>query len=295
MRIARHILFLLILLAAFGIPYLLSQDDWNTSARSLWDSVWTRRATSVRALKVAAPADGPIGAIPTQVEVDSAAPPSPKVEKMVQRLRTIAERTERPLTSDTYPLVGGPPTAHPAEIFRFDVSPEWVTNHWARVVQIPAGALRQFRAPVSTGTRPLDVQGSISYYFDSERNVQRITFRGTSIDPGPLTASLAHHYQLAPRNMLGGHLHVAERSDQLHGAMWVHLASVVTTDARGRKYRIEVELNRPDLPYGTTDFLDEMASRIGLPADPSSSGDGAESNLPAAADGVSESPTNDTV
>ena len=70
-----------------------------------------------------------------------------------------------------------------AEVLRFDVSPRWVTDRWPRVSTVHVQPdLEGLRVPLVTGTMASDLLGSLTYYFDRQQRVRRITLHGHTGD-----------------------------------------------------------------------------------------------------------------
>ena len=92
------------------------------------------------------------------------------------------------------------PSPSLAEVLRFDVTVDWVMQRWPRVsTGLPYLQLQGYRVPLVTGTGVADLAGSLTYYFNAQQQVQRITFRGTTGDPSALVALLAGRYHFARR------------------------------------------------------------------------------------------------
>ena len=87
-----------------------------------------------------------------------------------------------------------------AEVLRFDVTVEWILRRWPRVTTgLPYLQLQGYRVPLVTGTGMSDVAGSLTYYFNAQQQVQRITLRGTTGDPSVLASILTSRYRFARR------------------------------------------------------------------------------------------------
>ena len=72
------------------------------------------------------------------------------------------------------------PVATLEGVLRFDITPRWVMDNWPHVSTTRTdGELDGLRVPLITGTRPQDVAGSLTYYFDKQRVVQRIALDGS--------------------------------------------------------------------------------------------------------------------
>ncbi|MDA0658011.1 MAG: hypothetical protein O2931_10100 [Planctomycetota bacterium] len=254
MKISRNFLFALVLGAAFGLPYVLTDNDLFQSARGMWDSLWKPSAaaqTGRRQDTLVTKSDRP----------ELASQGSNSVEKTVNRLREIAARTvprDNPLLAE----MAGPPVNHPAELFRFDVQPEWVGTHWSRVTNLPVtDGLEEYRVPVTTGTAPHDVVGSMSFCFDETRQVQRVSFTGTTHEPGTLVDALSRHYGLQPQPSNNGRLYTSSGAKAAENAIWVNLASRGGVQNALPVYRVQVELNRPGHRLGPSDWLKELLQR----------------------------------
>ena len=85
------------------------------------------------------------------------------------------------------------------EIFRFDITPESVLQHWPQVwTRFGEDALSGLRVTLMSGTRPTDLTGSLTYYFDQKHVLQRITFSGSCGDPSDLILNLQQSFPLQP-------------------------------------------------------------------------------------------------
>jgi len=86
------------------------------------------------------------------------------------------------------------------EIFRFDLTPEDLARRFPRI-SVGLGSLQWqgYRVPVVTGTRPDDLAGSLSYYFDSRGQLVMIEFVGTTGAVGRLVSFCRQQFGLAQR------------------------------------------------------------------------------------------------
>jgi hypothetical protein len=82
-----------------------------------------------------------------------------------------------------------------AQVFSFDVTPAWVMSQWPRVsASLGDVDLQGYRVPLVSGVSTDDVAGSLSYYFDNQQHVVRITFRGATGDPRKLVHMLSTRF-----------------------------------------------------------------------------------------------------
>ncbi len=128
------------------------------------------------------------------------------------------------------------------EVFRPDITPRWVMARWKQISTVTDQLrLSGYRVALVTGTRPDDLVGSLTYYFDSQDRLRRIRFRGTTGDPARLLALLAYRFQL--RRVSGN------APEQVYRRTWngrvvsqVRIWPSAVLDARRPQERFQVEL-----------------------------------------------------
>lgn len=151
----RRVLFAGVLAAAIGVPYLLLDKNISQTARGQW----TRWTGSSAAPQHEAAASAAHGAAANSAAVHPAA------------------LTAAPVAIE--------------EAFRFDVQPAWVLSRFPHVSTV-AGSPEQLgmRVALVSGTRPDDVAGSLTYYFDPHHQLQRLTFMGQTADARRLLSAI---------------------------------------------------------------------------------------------------------
>ena len=171
----------LIFLLAIGVPAaLLVSADWSSVFKSSEAPTaaipGSPGATGGSPGVSGSPVSSPMTAGRAASETGEAAPPAPG---------------SRPEGSGFQDL---------AEILRFDVTPGWIISRWpwvsAGLAQLD---LQGYRVPVLTGAGEDDLAGALTYYFNPRQQVQRITFRGTTGDPGKLIRLLADRFRFGRR------------------------------------------------------------------------------------------------
>lgn len=204
--------FLLILLGAVFVPYLLSSD---TGVRQ-----WIARPLT--SLVGSQPAETPPGASPSATSQNRPAAPLIAVEAApVQNLH---------------------------EVFRFDISTSWVLGRWTRVSTALADIdLQGYRVPLVTGTGEGDLAGSLTYYFNPKQRVQRIAFNGTTGDARPLVQLLAAQHGLVREPLDDPSIHVYRLKE--HGRVVseciIRPAPVVRVDRPHSRFDVALLLQRP--------------------------------------------------
>jgi hypothetical protein len=223
---SRKVVLPVVLATAAGAPYLVMEDDWSQAAKQQLTSLMSSEESAAPTNEAYLP-DGAIK------------PP------ILQPEFGLGSRAENP--RDGIPeYLGGPPVNHVAEVLRFDIAPAWVTARWPRVTTtISENGLEGLRVPLVTGTRPSDLAGSLTFYFDPYQRVQRLTFEGHTGDASQLVEVITQHYQLQPEPALHAGMYVARWNGRPTSVVRISRAPVVTHDSPRSQLQILMELNRP--------------------------------------------------
>ncbi|MHC4403587.1 MAG: DUF6690 family protein, partial [Planctomycetota bacterium] len=114
------------------------------------------------------------------------------------------------------------------EVFRFDVTPDWIVYNWPRVssglAHLP---LQGYRVPLVSGTSQDDVAGSLTYYFNAQQRLQRITLHGTTGSTLKLAHLMKVRFGFVRRltNDPGVFLYeVPDSKGQVNGFLWFRTA-----------------------------------------------------------------------
>ncbi len=109
-------------------------------------------------------------------------------------------------SADGPPIVQNQPPVYnaftsPADYLNFAITPDWVRTRWPRVSIAPGeDNLTGMRVALVSGPRPVDVHGSLTYYFDGQQKLQRITFRGWTGDPGELVQFVTNQFRFSAQD-----------------------------------------------------------------------------------------------
>lgn len=148
------------------------------------------------------------------------------------------------------------------EAFRFDVSPRWVLQRWSRVSTIHTErGLEGLRAALVTGTELDDIAGSITYYFDKQKQLRRIAFRGHTGDERQLVGLVTSQFNLQPEPALGAGFYVTRWNGKATSLLRVSHAPVVRAQRPHERLQVMLEINRPALGYGLSSAAQEMLNR----------------------------------
>jgi hypothetical protein len=210
------------MLATGGPITMFSASDLAAGLKRSW---FASPAVAASSQPTAAP-------VPTASEVP-AAPSNPALEPLA------ASAAMDPL-----------PLPSLSEVLRFDVTVEWVMQRWPRVsTGLPHVQLQGYRVPLVTGTSVADLAGSLTYYFNPQQQVQRITFRGTTGDPTALMTILAGRYRFARRltNDPGVVLYEAvDSSNRPTGSIKIRSAKVIKANQPYARFEVDLMMDRSE-------------------------------------------------
>jgi hypothetical protein len=140
------------------------------------------------------------------------------------------------------------PTPSMADVFNFDITIDWVMRQWPRVsTGLAHMQMQGYRVPLVTGTAPTDLAGSLTYYFNSRQQVQRITFHGTTGDASALAALLTNRYHFVRRLTNNPGLIIYESVDannQMSGLAKIRTVSVIKADQPFNHFDVDLTLLR---------------------------------------------------
>jgi hypothetical protein len=166
----------------------------------------------------------------------------------VEAAQTALAHNQRLLATSAVPPspIGNVPAVSLPDALRFDVTPAWVRSIWSRVTpQRLETGWYALRVPLVTGTEPADVAGSLTYYFNRQDFVERITLTGLTDDPELLSSLVQQYYALRPYAVTGRGLWLSFYQDVPIGMLRIEDAALLRPGQPQSRYRIELELNLP--------------------------------------------------
>lgn len=135
-------------------------------------------------------------------------------------------------------------------VFRFDIDPEWVQNRWPRVTtSTPDSHLYGMRTPIVTGTRLRDVAGSITWYFDHTRKVQRLRFEGTTGDVTDVIAMCTQSFDLDQEPATGRYVFTKRWNGSPRSVVVIEQPPVIDVSQPRTRYIVRMEINLPAARY----------------------------------------------
>lgn len=148
------------------------------------------------------------------------------------------------------PFLVGPPGLPIENLLSFEVTQQWVRENWSRVTtQIADLELQGWRVPVALDDG-YNLAGSVTYYFDRQRRVQRILLHGYTESPlAILNLAMSRYGMRRLPTAIPGELFVARAGEQTVGVLYGRYAPVLKA-AEPKRCEIMLELNRIGSVYG---------------------------------------------
>jgi hypothetical protein len=145
---------------------------------------------------------------------------------------------------------GDAPLVPIEQALRWELTPAWVMSTWPRVTTHLAELdLQGYRMPLVTGTTETDIAGSLTYYFDPQQRLSRITFNGTTGDARRLVTFLSqsHHFlrHLAADDP-GLYLYQVEQDKRALSELKIRAAPIVKAGSPYGRFEVSLDMRRPE-------------------------------------------------
>lgn len=149
------------------------------------------------------------------------------------------------------------------QVLRMDITKEWVYQHWTRKsTGLADPELFGVRVPLVTGTGMSDLAGSLSYYFNSSGQVDRIRFLGTTAETTQLISLAQRHgLQWQTPRVPGEQLLQARSGDKVVSQLRTFPEPVLWSTKPHGSYGVEFEINRP----GSGRYVDQTGPKLNVP------------------------------
>jgi|GEM_PF-2230011 hypothetical protein len=146
------------------------------------------------------------------------------------------------------------------QVFRFDWTPELITQRWERVSVIEEGdGLRGLRVAFVSGVNATDIHGSLTFYYDASQVLQRIGFRGWTGDPAGIINLAQSTYQLQPRRSNVSGCFVSSSWGRTKGVLLLKPPAVIRAELPQQRMAILFDLVNPQ---GNSQVSEEAARHL---------------------------------
>jgi hypothetical protein len=140
------------------------------------------------------------------------------------------------------------PTHPLEEVLQFDVTTSWIQTEWPRVsADLAELDMHGYRVPLVSGTTDSDVAGSLTYYFNAQQQVARITFFGSTGDPRRLIALLESRFQFQHMQTKEPNVYLWQVSSwgKVSSEMRIRPAKILRSSSPHSRYEIAMVIERP--------------------------------------------------
>lgn len=147
-------------------------------------------------------------------------------------------------------------------LLSFEVTPDWVRENWESVTNCAGElGLQGWRVAYFQASPESDFAGSVTYYFDKERRVQRILLHGYSSDPSGIVQLATSHYQMRRIPGVESDLYVARLHDRPVGGLSIEFCRLLNAGDRDKQCEVLLELNRQRSEYGMSREFERLLNR----------------------------------
>ncbi len=177
--------------------------------------------------------------------------------ELVERAQTwmaskVSKKSEEPVSdtdlSDT-PAVAAPRSIPLANVFHYNWTPGQVILSWPKVSRVYDGDYVGLRVPLTTGVAASDLAGSLTFYFNADNRLQRITFVGVTGDSRPLVELVTTRFGLKAEPTTAAGLYVARWNGKPKSALRLAYPPMLTGQQQQRRLQVVLELNKPAAGY----------------------------------------------
>lgn len=162
-----------------------------------------------------------------------------------------------------------------ADVLRSDITTEWVYSHWNRKsAGLADPGMFGIRVPLVTGTSLDDLAGSLSYYFNSQSRLQRISLRGRTGDPTQIVNLVVQRFGFRPQppKVPGEQLYQVIHHEKVKSELRIRPEPVLLASSPHKSYSVVLELEDP----ASNRYLAQAGFSVtppteiaGIPIDPS--------------------------
>ncbi len=156
---------------------------------------------------------------------------------------------ESPAAAAENPAVEGTTRRDLADVFRFNITPNWVMGQWPLVsTGMSQLQLVGYRVTLVTGTAPEDLAGALTYYFTPQQQLQRITFYGTTGDARKLVPFLMRQFHFVRHILNDPTIWLYEVPDPddapPRSVLQIQSADVIRANEPYRRFKVSLTIER---------------------------------------------------
>jgi hypothetical protein len=257
----RHLFWPFLLVAAFGLPILMTEDANDGRGSPIQDPQITKQ--TLNNPQFFFPVSSVQNANQMQLPTANALSPSAQASATWMDLNgqsniTLPGSQLGPDLS-AIPMVFAPVSDF-GEVFRFDATIDWVKSRWDRVSIFQAEpGITAYRCDFVSGVNRSDIHGCITYFFDRRQEVARISFRGWTGDAKTFTEFCKGRFSLVERSSNAVGLFTRANWSRTLGALILENPPVARHDNPNQSLAIFLEVCPPQ---GSTSISAEMQAAI---------------------------------
>jgi hypothetical protein len=131
------------------------------------------------------------------------------------------------------------------EVFRFDVTIDWIMQHWPTVSMVSNDLkLQGYRVPLVTGINEDDIAGSLTYYFGPDHQVRKITFEGVTGNADRLIRDIAAPNGLVQTKTADPGLFLYQRNgwSKSESELKIRPAEIISRSNANRRFQVSMVL-----------------------------------------------------
>lgn len=169
-----------------------------------------------------------------------------KPPALAQRLPAPGQNPGSPAYANPAPVQGARFTSV-NQVLRFDVTKEWVYRSWDRKSTGPTDVgLFSVRVPLAMSSPMTGLAGSLTYFFNSQGQVEHISFRGRTGDTTQLVQLLTRYYQFQRvESPTGEQVYQVRSGDQVQSELRTRPEAVLWSNSPNQSIAVELEFARP--------------------------------------------------
>lgn len=242
----RTVMFWVAAAASFGVPY----GYFNPSVRETASSYWNK-------VKAYVPSGGTSQADAPEASISVNAGQSGNASSSVS-----PQFAGNSLGGSSGQAIAAPIFQEFGHFINFNATPRWIMDTWPHVSTTLSDLnLEGMRVPLVSGSRVDDIAGSLTYYFDQDKQLQRITFHGTTGDERRLVTTLAQDYQFESEPSVAGSLYMVKWNGSPVSVLRVEPTAVVNQNLPHTRLKIDLEINRPSRYYSLSPEMAKLVDR----------------------------------